>query len=227
MVYLKLLSFILENKKLIKPIFIVVGVLAILFILFTMYSRHMKKELEIVKNNYESELQGTVVEYRNKLETWMGTSRTQIHKFRKVHDKDKGVIDSLLILNKSLNNSIRKTVELLEYEYKIDLDLITNTSIDTVYLREPTFRQVLVERDSITIQTLFISRIKYSHEPFARYSIEYNPKIATFVNEKKEGKWKFKNIFKRRPRYYDVSVISNDSILKPVSVRHYINKKYK
>lgn len=219
-------TIILRNKKLIKPALITLAIIVVNVIIFSMCNRKHSNEVDRITNNYKSEVEGTNVTYRETMDSWIAISRSQNHRFNRTISEKDSYIDSLIDINSQLGNNLRKTVEMLEYQLEINATFKGDSiHYDTVWMEGSIDHTI--ERDTAILQTLTIMREKFSYNDYANYTVKYRPTITTFVNEKKDGKWKFKNIFKRRPKYYEVSVLTNDSILKPVSVKHYINKKYK
>lgn len=197
----------LLNKVQKVMLLVIIVLLSIVWILVGSLQRSAKinnlKEQTIQSYKHNSVL------WKDKNNKLTITSAIQFHTIQSLKKTTDSTILSLINKNKAIGNKLKHTEYLLNVQLGVNIDTVTK--VQYFYVTDTTY----VEIDSLQIQTLTIKRFKNSNSDIARYSIKYNPELFISINHYKEGNWKLKNLFVKRPIIYKVDLQTNDSILKP------------
>jgi len=147
--------------------------------------------------------------WRNNYGQLVITSAVKLSSLREAKTTSDSITKRLIAENKLLGNKLKRTEYIIGLHANMNIDTVVN--VMTIVVNDTLFKEL----DSLTIASFKLTRIKLSNETTAHYNIEYHPELYLSINWYKEGKWKFKNIFKPRQHIYEVDLRVNDDILKP------------
>ena len=201
----------ISNIKMYIAIFvgIVIISLASYSVIITKENKKNIELREIYKSNYEAQVIQTTKWYIDDSIQSAKLQEITLSKKELLESRDKSIQD-LVAYNKKLGNKIKQ----LEYALSVALNSNADTTVpithDTITIQG---KPVVRELDSLTIGKPNIKRIHVVGTDSAQYSVIYNPTLYGYISWYKEGKWKFKNIFKPRNVIYQAEITSDDKFI--------------